>query len=99
MLEPAGDTYEGGVRIDCDDLVSGKGFYRGIYKRTSGGKNDRDILVRITVLAEFPATADFRAARVETRTVGPPFPPVVLHYAVSGDWVGRLNGTHPPRAA
>ena len=62
-------------------------------------ENDRDILVRITVLAEFPATADFRAARVETRTVGPPFPPVVLHYAVSGDWVGRLNGTHPPRAA
>ena len=32
----------------------------------------------MTVLLEFPVTADLRSAKVETRTVGPPAPPVVL---------------------
>lgn len=42
-------------------------------------KGGRYIPVRITVLIEFPATADLRAAKVETRTVDPPDPPVVLY--------------------
>ena len=41
-------------------------------------RKGRDIPVRMTVLIEFPATADLRAAKVETRTVVPPAPPVVL---------------------
>jgi len=40
--------------------------------------NDINILVRMTVFVEFPATADLRAFKVETRVVGPPAPPVVL---------------------
>ena len=41
-------------------------------------RKDRDIPVRMTILLEFPVTADLRAARVETRTVDPLAPPVVL---------------------
>lgn len=41
-------------------------------------KRDDYIPVRMTVLTEFPVTADLRADRVDTRTVGPPAPPVVL---------------------
>lgn len=41
-------------------------------------KKGRYAPVRMTVLRAFPATADLRAANVETRTVDPPAPPVVL---------------------
>jgi hypothetical protein len=62
-------------------------------------ENYKDIPVMITVLAEFPATADLRAASVDTRTVGPPLPPVVLRadHAVSGE-DGQLNKAHPSAA-
>ena len=57
--------------------------------------------MRITVLGEFPETADLSAAKVDTRMVDPPAPPVVL-------WtiynliivVGKpADSTHFPRAA
>jgi len=41
-------------------------------------KGGRYTPVRITVLMESPVTASLRAAKVETRTVDPPVPPVVL---------------------
>ena len=61
----------------------------------------RYIPVRITVLIEFPATADLRAAKVETRTVDPPVPPVVLYVdcdmtkGVGNRWiVHTIQGQH-----
>lgn len=42
-------------------------------------RSARDIPVKMTVFLEFPATADLRPAKVETRTVDPPAPPVVLY--------------------
>lgn len=80
------DTYERGVRANQNTVVSHEGLYRGVCT-AERRKNNIDILVRITVLGELPATADLRAAKVETRVVGPLVPPVVLwtKYAVSGD--------------
>jgi len=67
-------------------------------------RKGRDIPVRMTVLLVFPATADLRAARVETRTVGPLAPPVVLHanynvkLEVGNRWIAHtIQGLHNHR--